>query len=125
MDKGGPQRQFLSEFWTQLKDLSIPCFKEDSDGEIRATEYVPMFQCTTEGIVPLMDDILQMKIRASLKKHGEGAIQNVLCNVAPKYYFAVGRFMLHAIACDVVIMNNVTVPFYQNCERRLCTKRAQ
>ncbi len=114
VDKGGPHRQILSEFWAQLKNLSIPCFEKDSDGQICGEIiHVPMFESTTGGIVPLQDDVLRRSFPKKFRgKDGE----DLLDKVAKKYYFAVGRFMLHSIATDVTIMNNVITPFFQNCE---------
>lgn len=99
IDEGGPTREFLSQFFYQLGDVSIEVEGEDD-------EPVRLFEKANNGIVPLTDELLDSKFGGSPE----------LKEKARAYYRAFGRVMLHALATGNTISSSAMPPFYQNCK---------
>jgi hypothetical protein len=108
VDEGGPTRQFFNEVNTKLSALyvSIPTGKK-----------FELFESTPGGLLPLTDDVIEMKTKAMAGDKKEAFIDQVKC-----YYRAVGRLMAHCIFQienehgQLPILQHVLPSFYKQGE---------
>jgi hypothetical protein len=95
VDEGGPTREFFSQVWAQLSDLSI---------KLPGGSSLKLFEKKQGGLLPLTDDYLEHRL-AKLGPEREDYMDQIRC-----YFRAIGRMLAHCLLLSPNDFGPVSVP---------------
>ena len=108
IDEGGPIKQFKTDCWKQLNNLSVPVGEGES---------VKLFEDGKNGmeggIIPLTDELLEHRIKCMMGPDGEVETAK---QRARHYMRAVGRIMFNSFQDFDAVPKNTMLPIFVNRE---------
>jgi hypothetical protein len=94
VDEGGPTREFFSQVWAQLGNLSI---------ELPGGGTLNLFEMEPGGLLPKTDEYLEHRLENILEK--EDYMEQIRC-----YFRAIGRMFAHCLLLSPNDFGPLVVP---------------
>jgi hypothetical protein len=96
VDEGGPTREFFSQVWAQLGNLSI---------ELPGGSSFKLFEMEQGGWLPLKDEIFEHRLEKLPKPEREDYRDQIRC-----YFRAIGRMLAHCLLLSPNDFGPLVVP---------------
>jgi len=116
--KGGPTRQFLSQFWGQIELLAVP----HTSKTLNKQHQIQLFSLHSGGLCPELNLNLEDGVRNATKRKTEDIVA-ALNKRIDQYYRMVGLILFRSIVGNYSISSKVMGRFMRNVLLRNCEPR--